>query len=83
MKVIPEWRRAWRFWSVRLNALGLVLLAAEQALPLWGLVPAEARAVLPRWLGLGLPLLCFVLATAARIVRQEKLNEPRSAQPRR
>ncbi|MGZ8311712.1 MAG: DUF7940 domain-containing protein [Allosphingosinicella sp.] len=78
MKVIEEWRGAWRFWSVRLNLLGLALIAAEQALPLWGFVPPEARALLPRWLAAGLPLACFALATLARIIRQEKLDAERS-----
>ena len=77
MTVIPEWRRAWRFWSVRLNLLGLALIAAEQALPLWAFVPPEARAALPRWATAGLPLLCFALATIARVVRQEKVHAQR------
>ncbi|WP_114954325.1 hypothetical protein [Sphingosinicella terrae] len=77
MKAIPDWRRAWRFWSVRLNFLGLVILAAEQALPLWAVVPAEARALLPRWIAAGVPLLCFALAIVARVVRQEKLDAQR------
>ena len=72
MRMIDDWRRAGRFWSVRLNLIGLALVAAEQALPLWGFVPAEARAVLPRWLVAGLPLICFALATVARVIRQEK-----------
>ena len=77
MKMIPDWRRAGRFWSVRLNPIGLALVAAEQALPLWAFVPAEARAFLPRWLLIGLPLACFALATVARVIRQEKLDVPR------
>jgi hypothetical protein len=74
MKLISEWRGAWRLWSVRLNLLGLLLIAAEQMLPLWQFVPAEARALLPRWLAAGLPLACFALATIARVIRQEKLD---------
>ena len=74
MKLIDDWRHAWRFWSVRLNALGLLCIIGEQALPLWGFVPAEARAVLPAWLTAGLPILCFALATAARVLRQDAVH---------
>ena len=82
MKPIPNWRQAWRFWSVRLNAFGLVFLAAEQALTTWPLVPAEARAALPTWLGAGVPILCFLLATAARVVRQAELDNDRKGERR-
>ena len=27
MKLIPNWKSMWRAWSVRLNALGLTILA--------------------------------------------------------
>lgn len=74
MKLITNWRLAGRFWSVRLNLFGIALAVAEQALPLWPYLPVEARALLPRWLVAGLPLACFVLATIARVIRQEKLN---------
>lgn len=72
MKLVQGWRHAWRWWSVRLNLLGLSLLVAEQALPTWNLVPFEARAMLPPVLTAGLPITCFVLATIARVIRQER-----------
>ena len=79
MRLIPDWRRSWRFWSVRLNILGLLLLVGEQALPLWGMVPAESRGLLPRAVVVVLPLILFALATAARVIRQEKLDaQPKS-----
>jgi hypothetical protein len=77
MKLIEDWRLAGRLWSVRLNLIGLALLTAEQALPLWAFLPAEARALLPRWLAAGLPIACFALATAARVIRQEKIDAER------
>lgn len=77
MKLISRWRSAWRLWSVRLNLMGLLLIGAEQALALWPVVPAEARAFLPPWISLPF----FAASVIARIVRQEKLRA-RESTPR-
>jgi hypothetical protein len=70
MKLISGWRNWWKLWSVRLNIAGIVLIAAEQMLTLWPIVPAETRALIPAWL----PLPFFALAALARVIKQEKLN---------
>lgn len=75
MKLIENWRQAWRLWSVRVNALGAMLLGwvllwPESILALWSLVTPEARDLLPRWLSVGAPLVLFLLALGARLVKQ-------------
>ena len=77
MKPIPNWRKGWRMWSVRLNAvgsllLGFLLFAPDAILSLWATIRPEAREALPAWLALGLPLVCFVGAIVARFIRQER-----------
>jgi len=77
--LIQDWRVAWRFWSLRLNALGTLLLGwfllvPESMLTLWGFLPPEARAILPPRAAMAAPLIMFVLATLARLVKQERLN---------
>jgi hypothetical protein len=39
--LITEWRSAYKFWSVRLSALGLAIMGA------WPMIPPELRAMLP------------------------------------
>lgn len=43
MKLIPEWKRAWRLWSVKLSAATIALAGLESLLP-------QLAAVLPpKW----------------------------------
>ena len=74
--LIPDWRAAWRLWSVRLGAVatalgGLFLVAPEAALQLWQMVPAEARSILPLWVVKGMPIALWVAALAARLIKQK------------
>lgn len=75
---IENWRRGWRFWSVRLGALGIVAEFADMAnavLPVWNMLPDDVAAMLPahtlRLIGSGL----WVLALIARFIRQESAHE--------
>lgn len=76
MKLIDEWRQAWRFWSVRLQAAGLALASLfawwpDAALVLWNSMPAEVKALLPEAAVKTLPLFVFGAALIARLVKQE------------
>lgn len=77
--LVDGWRSAWRWWSVRLNALGLLVLSWVQfdpvgALAVWNMMPHPVRMVLPSnfvmLAGLGL----FALSMIARMVKQPKLQ---------
>lgn len=63
MKLIPEWRRAWRFWSARLIA----------ALIAWTLLPAEQQVLLVQWAGADpdqVPTVLAALALLSRLIDQ-------------
>lgn len=61
-RLIAEWRSAWRYWSIRIAAIGAALSGA------WVALPADTRALIPgaQWIG----LLLFGLTIAARLVDQ-------------
>lgn len=80
LKLIPDWRNWWRFWSLRLGALGTALAAwliasPEAALAAWAALPQDLKAFIPPdympFIGVGL----FVLSMFARVTKQEKLPE--------
>jgi hypothetical protein len=73
--LVDDARNWWRWWSMRLNALGLAILAWVQIDPVsvlyvWAMMPEEVKAILPPrflvFVGLGL----FALSMIARVVKQ-------------
>jgi hypothetical protein len=79
--LVPEARNWWRFWSTRLNAIGLAILAWVQfdpvsALSVFNMMPPAVRAALPPHFLTGLALFFFGLAMLARIVKQPGLEKP-------
>lgn len=80
-ELIPDWKKAWRFWSMRLAALGtaitsLLILWPDAALQAWNLLPQDLKSVLPERMvpiiGVGI----FILSMVARVINQPKLNTP-------
>ena len=58
MKLIPDWKEAWRWFSVQ-------ALAAIIALPIvWGMLPADVKALLPD----GWEPWAFVVLAAAGLI---------------
>lgn len=74
-ELIENWRRQWwRLWSIRLQAIGLFLLAwGNLPLELWGMMPAELRRMLPGGTATILSSAFFAAAMIARFVKQKKL----------
>lgn len=75
MKLIDDWRDAWRLWSVRLVAVGALLQALAMASPdtllvAWNALPSDLRIVLPEgaegYISLGL----YLAAIVARVLKQ-------------
>lgn len=66
MRLVDEWRRAWRWFSVQ----AMVLAAAVQAA--WDALPADMRAAVPAGLVTGVTLLLLMLGIGGRLVKQRK-----------
>ncbi len=74
MKLINNWRQSWRWWSVRVSALGAIvfaflLAAPDQVLAIWSALPPEVQALVPNAKEVGLFL--TIAVAIARIVRQK------------
>jgi hypothetical protein len=67
--LIPEWRRAWRMFSVQAMTGAAALLGA------WEVVPADLKAQLPPGLVHGVSIALLVLGIAGRLVTQPKVRE--------
>ncbi len=64
-RLIPQWRRAWRFWSVRLSS----------ALVAWALLPPDQQAALVSWAGVAperVPAVLALLVLVSRLIDQPK-----------
>lgn len=80
MKLIPHWRAMWRAWSVRLNALGLAILAwfavdPVSLLAVWNMMPAAIHDLIPTQVLSIIGALLFALSLVAKFVRQPKMQE--------
>lgn len=78
MKPIPDWRQAWRLWSVRVSAIGAaifaVLLAApDQVQAIWNALPPDIQALVPNAKGVALAI--SVAVTIARILQQKEKTD--------
>lgn len=63
-KLVAEWRRAWRWFSVQAMALTLALQGA------WAALPDDMKARLPSWLVMAASVALLLLGIAGRLVRQ-------------
>jgi hypothetical protein len=80
LKLLPHWRVLWRSWSVRLNALGILILGLfafdpVALLAVWNMMPNPVRDLIPEQFLSILGALLFSLSLIARLVRQPKLQE--------
>lgn len=79
MKLVDNWKQAWRWWSVRLAAIGAaiagtLIVAPESILQAWALLPADMQASIEAYRGY-IALAAFGLAIVARLVEQPKKGE--------
>ena len=69
MKLVDNWHR---LWSVRVAAIGSLLMTALLAFPdVWAGLPPEIRSILPARLQALAPLLLLLATLAARLVKQK------------
>ena len=72
MKVIDDWKKAWRFLSVQLSALWTTLTAV------WLITPEDQRAAILTAIGIDAAwrvVAGFVLVVVARLKAQPTLHE--------
>jgi hypothetical protein len=69
VKLIPNWRNAWRMFSMQ----ALTVAATMQAV--WLELPAEVKAELPQGLVHYLTLAALVVAAVGRVVKQSEVHQ--------
>lgn len=69
MQLIPNWRAAWRMFSVQAQAAAVAVLGAWQA------VPDDMRAKVPDGVVIGLVAVLLVLGIVGRLVAQPSVTE--------
>lgn len=70
-KLIPEWRRSWRFFSVQADMLAVIVSGS------WLAVPGDMRAAVPsEWLAIAAISLA-VLGIMGRLVKQRGGHDDR------
>ncbi len=88
VRLIDGWRKAGKFWSIRLGVVGSALTSVfilwpESALYFWGAMPDEVKAWIPEQFIPMIGVSIFVMSMFARVVKQQKLeSEPNDEQPR-
>ena len=75
MKLIDGWRQSWRLWSVRLSALGALLMAAalgspDALLAAWNIMPDEVRSLVPDRISSWIAMALFATTIGVRLIRQ-------------
>lgn len=70
MRLVEDWRDAWRWLSVRAMVLALALQAA------WNMLDDAQRESLPDWLVSVLTGGILLFGVAGRLVDQKKANDP-------
>ena len=68
MKLIPEWRKAWRMVSVQAMALAATIQAA------WIALPPDMIAQVPQDIARGVTLALLGLGVVGRLVKQDKVS---------
>jgi hypothetical protein len=80
MRLIDDWRRAWRFLSVQTSGAALTLWAC------WMALPADQQAGVLQLLhldpGRWIPALGLISTLVSRLIRQPELHPPPDVEPR-
>lgn len=69
MRIIPEWRRAWRMISVQCMTVALAMQAA------WAAVPADLRDTVPPSAATIITVVLLTAGIIGRLVQQPKVKE--------
>lgn len=69
MRLVREWRRCWRMFSVQSMAVSTALLAT------WGLLPENLVSAIPAPVVTGVAVVILVLGMIGRLIDQPKVKE--------
>lgn len=71
MKLIPEWRKGWKFYTTWFHAIGVVFSGVGVGIAtLYGATDSVQHSLLPQWLTYVIFFLIFVGAAIGRFIRQ-------------
>ncbi len=65
LKLVPEWRKAWRWFSMQSMVVTLAILGA------WGAMPDDLKAAIPGSAVLVVAMSVLTLGIAGRLVKQK------------
>ena len=66
MKLVGNWRKAWRWLSIQFPALNLTFLAT------WGALPTKFQDVIPTPLVMGISAALIVMGVVGRMIDQSR-----------
>ncbi|MNO13165.1 hypothetical protein D3C76_27930 [compost metagenome] len=74
LKLIPEWKRAWKFASIRWNLLGVLAMGVVEFLnQTWQSLPPDVRDHLPHASKIAMAL--FVLSIIGRMFKKKGVTD--------
>ncbi len=77
--MIDNWKKAWRFWSLQLQGVGLALLAfPDLIVSAWVHLPDDIKVMLPSGYSDSIGITLIALGMIARLIKQGKLHETQS-----
>lgn len=80
MKLVPNWRKLHKAWSVRLGVVATALTSAliafpELAMQVWQWLPGEFKTFLPEQYMPLVGVVLFVLSLLAKFIEQQSLKD--------
>ena len=77
MKLIDDWKKSWKLWSVQLNIISIIIITILTDLPShiiasWALLPEEFKSQLDKDVIAGISIGLIVLNILARLVSQTR-----------
>lgn len=87
MKLVDGWNKFYKYWSIRLGALGAAIVSVLVAFPdialhAWAALPDDLKSVIPPnympLIGVGI----FVMSMVAKFIPQNKLHSEIAANDR-
>lgn len=77
MKLIDDWKNAWKLWSVQLNIFTIIILAILNDLPShiiasWSLLPEEFKSQIDQEIIAYVSIVLVILNVLSRLISQTR-----------